>query len=319
MKAVKVSENTQIISGSLTGALTRGISFYGVSESSAGIVIICEIFSSSIEVAYLSDKNTLCRANFGACLMKGMTYRLKDSTGKIIKCGNFLSKNMLNEERHKIFNSAHKSILTCELYLPSMVSLKEVIFYIDDDGKIANAQNKYEGCVFFFGGANTLGSGCTFQNCMLSHIVGWDTGREVFNCGDAGNRLYRNSYVDIVQRYSPDIIVSELWASSTDIDDMRSNADKFVVKLIKSFHGSLLIFWEFPFVSGSRRLQEKHAVYIDMKRAYGALNNVYFISADSFHNINVDKFTISMNFINDYANYIIGKEMSKVIKVYKGI
>lgn len=320
MRKFDITSYNNLIKGSFNNKLNKKDNPYKIDNSSAGIKIEFSLITSYIELSYISEKNEYCRQDFGACIMKGLIYSIMDIDGRILAKGNFVSKNLNIEERHKIFCSNQAQLLNCEIYLPHMVAVEKIFIYADDETDILPTINK-KNAIYYLGGLNTLGSGCTFQTSTMPTIVSSLLKAETYIMASKSKEIYNEKLFPLIKKNNPIAVVVETYAPATDYQYMKSNLYNYIKNLVDINKETIFVFWEFPFVTGSNSLRDKHNVYLSVKDKISEekKNNLYFLdSSNIFDQKNFDNFTISPNFINDNANYILAENIANVLKILRG-
>lgn len=321
MDKFSIKEYNMLIKGSLKGKLTRATDFLKIEDCSAGIKIEFYLNTSVIELSYTATRDINCSQGYGACLMKGIVYSLQDVSGRVIGKGNFVNHKLQVEERHRIFSSSDVKTVHCEIYLPSIVAIDNFFVYADNGAEFL-ALPKNSNKIFYIGGSNTLGSGCTFQTSTFTQIVSDNLKAETFNLGTRNQNIYNRHLLNFIKEEEPTVVVSELLAPSTEISYMKENLYDYVRDLIFTNANSIFIFWEFPYIRGCKDLVDKHEIYLSIKKKIydSGKNNFYFLdSSKIFNQAKFDEYTISLNFMNDYANYILAEKIVEVYKILRGI
>ena len=131
--------------------------------------------------------------------MKGLIYSIMDIDGRILAKGNFVSKNLNIEERHKIFCSNQAQLLNCEIYLPHMVAVEKIFIYADDETDILPTINK-KNAIYYLGGLNTLGSGCTFQTSTMPTIVSSLLKAETYIMASKSKEIYNEKLFPSIKK-----------------------------------------------------------------------------------------------------------------------
>ncbi len=312
MKDIDIFQNSQFVFGKNTELLNDF--GFGAGDSSAGTKVCFWTNIKELDMCYTSPEHINCKTGFGVSIMKGILYRIKNTQGRIIKKGVCLNRNLTIEQNHTILRLDAAQTLLCEFFLPHMVTVNQMHIYTDDEASITPYEHSGKK-IFFLGGINTLGAGCTFQNTTMPFTVSETVGAQAFNFSEYSHNFYNLDGLKAISEQKPDYVVCELFSAGTDFEYMKNNIAAYVERVVEQSKASRVIFWGFPRNCTSLSLNKKHQLFREIKSLYANNSNAIFLCCDDlFKGISDDEYAISLYFINDYANYILAQKIIEIIK-----
>jgi len=195
-----------------------------------------------------------------------------------------------------------KNNYTVAINMPIFNTVLEFIVGVEKKSVIKTVDISRKSPIAFLGTSATFGVGVTSPSFVISNIIMREKQRECFNFGINEVYYYYQFLVDQIQKLKCKTIVLEIANKNCEINKLTERLPQFLDKLV---YCKNLILWHSPYFEPNDKIRqeikkavEKGAIYLHNKQSDTML----------------EYSTISANYINDYGNYLLAKELLPLIE-----
>jgi hypothetical protein len=313
---IDIANNENLIFGNIPsseGVFSRKIINTSLLSGSAGIRVRFITDSPIIGVSY-DVKETAVMSILGRSLTKHISCVIYDKKN-VPLLQKIIGKTKEGDECQEIYHSLTRKQVCCELYLPSVQTIDRLLIKLDDNAVCKPFDYAYQKPIIFFGGKSTFCHGSTFAQAMYTQITARNLDRDFYNLSiDSFGAYYNNEVVAASTQLSPACVVSEITSASLSSDYCEKNMDEYINSLAKL--GVPIVLISQPFWGDkSRGYAGKRELLLNLLQKYRkeGCTIVHIDGERIFKQYSYDCYTYSLYFINDFANYIIASELSKVL------
>ena len=276
-----------------------------------GVRFRCSSDSVSVRIklkSLLPVKQTI-----GASLTNGILYRVSDiKEEKVLMQNCFVNRELCAE--YKLFSGVDGLY---EIFFPIVNTIVEAMVIISDDAEIVPVLYSDKRIVWC-GGARLYGVGCTAANTICSNIIQSALKLDTINLSVWKNLFLESQLGECIKEYRPHVIVMECSCKGMSLEYLKNNLEIFLFNIIESNENTpIYILSEDDWYMHDEKRERKIYVSKVIKQIKNKVNvsSLFYIDVqDIFADDDLDMYTFSSNYINDYANIKIAKYLMSHIK-----
>lgn len=234
---IQVCEHPEFIYGAVPAVASEamkrtGIADYSDSRNSAGVRVRFSTNSKEVSVSY-KGREAYTPQHIGTLLFHGFTYSVLRKK-RYIKGEGFV--NRTNADKFLIYKNESSEWTEYEFFAPSFVGIDNFCIYLDDDAQIEQKGHSYTKPILFLGGANCLGTGCTFANTTYPNIVSRCMDSDYFNFGENNSCYLKTELLAAISKHvSPWVIVAEVCSNTMELEYLVKKLPQYLDALSELF------------------------------------------------------------------------------------